>query len=244
MHRQKSHILGIEFDTLSLSDSCEMVCKKAKGSEPFVVVTPNPEMVMHARKNKHFLDILNSADLVVPDGIGIVLASRLLDGKIKERVAGFDLISAVFAKQRLRAYFLGASPGVAEKAKERAEKKYPMLEVIGFHHGYFKENSPEEANIIKEIELFSPDILLVGLGFGRQETWLIRNKNRLNANVLIGVGGSFDVLSGNLRRAPRFFQKIGMEWFYRLLSQPKRIFRQASLVSFVFAIVCHKLLRR
>jgi len=247
MTHKKENILGLMFDTLSLDDATKVTLGFLQDDKPSTIFTPNPEMLMVARKDHGFMQILNNASLVVPDGIGIVLASRLFGGKIKQRVAGYDLVMNIFSElkgQSTSIYFLGAYPEVAKKAKENMQKKYTNLNIVGESHGYFKFNTPQETQIINEIKSLSPDILLVGLGLARQEKWIEANKNILNCKILIGVGGSFDVMAQRLARAPKFMQKLGIEWLFRLILQPSRIFRQTALFRFAVIVLWQKLTRR
>ena len=207
---------------------------------PRIIFTPNPEMVMLARRDASFAKILNSADLVVPDGIGIVYASRLTQAKIAKRVAGIDLLTSIFeSADNCNVYFLGAAPGVAEAAAIAMQSQYAGLTAAGSHHGYFNEN--DDMGIIDKINQSNADIVLVGLGFPRQEKWIYDNHNKIKAKLIMGVGGSFDVLSGRLKRAPKLFQKLGLEWLYRLMRQPGRIWRQRVLVIFMLLVVYKKL---
>jgi N-acetylglucosaminyldiphosphoundecaprenol N-acetyl-beta-D-mannosaminyltransferase len=253
----KIKILGVGFDNLTLDEAKERFLGFLAGfeasnesktpNEPAMVFTPNPEMVMLARKDADFGDLLNRADLVIPDGVGIVLASYLVGRKaaknpIKQRVAGFDLAMAVLeatAATGTKWFFLGAAPGVAEEAKATMQARFEGLNVVGTHHGYFKES--EEEAVVSQIAASGADAVFVGLGFPRQERFIDRYKERLGAKALMGVGGSLDVMSGKAKRAPKFFQKIGLEWFYRLCRQPSRIWRQRVLLKFALIVVYRKI---
>jgi len=238
----KTKILGVVFDNMLPETACERFFELVETQEPSTVFTPNPEMVMLAKKDNGFKEILNSSDLLVPDGIGIVLASRLTKNPIKQRVAGIELLQNAFADERAKKYnwyFLGGKPGVAEKARERMQAQHNGLQIIGARDGYF---SPEdEEAVINDIVAAEADIVLVGLGFPRQERWIVANKDKIGARLYMGVGGSFDVLSGELKRAPKLFRRVGMEWFWRLLRQPSRIWRQRVLVKFVFVALFSKM---
>ncbi len=234
--RRLTEILGVPIDAVSFNEALSITLSFLSDGKKHMLFTPNPEFVLLAQKDSEFLHILKQADLVVPDGIGIVYASKLTDVKLSERVAGYDLVQAVFeniAKTDKTVYFLGAAPGVAELASKEMTKKYPGLRVVGFHDGYFKDSEP----IIKEINQVSPDILLVGLGAPKQEKWIHENLDRINAKLFVGVGGSFDGMSGKVVRAPKFYQKAGLEWLYRLMKEPKRISRQKFIPVFVVKII-------
>ncbi|MDR2166715.1 MAG: WecB/TagA/CpsF family glycosyltransferase [Clostridiales bacterium] len=238
----KSQILGVNFDNLTPEQAKDRFLGLLESEAPSLVVTPNPEMVMLAQRDANFMELLNSADLCVPDGIGVVWASKFTQSVIEQRVPGIDLILAVFKSRRgrqARYFFLGGAPGVADDAKDAMEAQFPGLRVIDTHHGYFHDDFENE--VVERIAAAKPDIVLVGLGFPRQERWIAANKGRLGAKVLMGVGGSFDVMSGNLRRAPAVFQKMGLEWLYRLLRQPSRIWRQRVLLKFVFKVLFERM---
>lgn len=238
----RTKILNINFDTYTRAEALNKLLEFINTDTNHIVVTPNPEMVMVSRKDKEFEKVLLEADLVVPDGIGIVLASKLNKVKITERVAGCDLFLSLFDKIKdteNTVYLLGAGRGVAERAKINMEKQYKGLKIVGVHDGYFDKN--EEQKIIEEIQRLKPDVLLVGLGMAKQEKWIYNHKN-LNVKISAGVGGSIDVMAGEVKRAPDIFIKFGLEWLYRLLCQPKRIFRMMSLPLFVLVVIKEKIL--
>jgi N-acetylglucosaminyldiphosphoundecaprenol N-acetyl-beta-D-mannosaminyltransferase len=237
----KTEILGAKIDAITFEQAKQKVLSFLKEDKPHTVFTPNPEMVMLAGRDEEFMKILNTADLVVPDGIGVVLASKINKIKIKERVAGYDLIRAVFdavKEKDTTVYFLGAAPGIAEKAAENMRKEFPGLKIIGIADGYF--DAKKEILILEDIKQKKPDILLVGMSMLKQEKWIDQYKNQLPAKVLIGCGGSFDGMSGNVKRAPAIFCKLGLEWFYRLIKQPSRIKRQIYLPVFVLKVLFEK----
>jgi len=238
----KTKILEVAFDNLLPHEAIEKAVSFLYNDTTSTIFTPNPEMVMLAQKDAEFAEVLGTADLVVPDGIGIVYASRLTDSKISRRVPGIELLEGILNKIKdtdYSVYFLGAAPGVAEDAAAKMQEKYPGLKVCGSYHGYFDD--ADNDHIIAEINAATADVVLVGLGFPRQERWIFQHKNLIDAKIMIGVGGSFDVLSGRLRRAPRVFQKLGLEWLYRLLRQPSRLLRQTVLLKFVILCVYKKI---
>ena len=234
------NILNVLFDNLNRTEALGLLLTFLEQSGNHILYTPNPEMVMAANSDAEFLTILNSADLIVPDGIGVVLASWIAGNRLKERVAGCDLIFSLFDaihNTKKTVYLLGGKPGIAELAARNMRKKYHGLNIIGFHDGYFsKEDEPQ---ILKEITYLKPDILLVGLGMVRQEKWIYHNR-ALPVRLTAGIGGSLDVMSGTVKRAPIFFQRTGLEWFYRLISQPGRIWRMLQLPVFVVKIIVRK----
>lgn len=239
---QTCDVLGVKFHNVTREEALERLKLFLQEPVAHCVFTPNPEIVMSARKNSYFMKILNSASLLVPDGIGVVIASKFGKSKLKERVAGYDLIQALFEyikDKDFTVYFFGGSPGVAEEAKEKMEFKYSGIRIIGVSDGYFDGN--KERLIIDDILEKKPDILLVGLGAPKQETWIFENMHKLPSKILIGVGGSFDGMSGKVKRAPDIFIKLGLEWFYRLIKQPSRFFRMLRLPLFMLIVFKEKL---
>ncbi|WP_425448321.1 WecB/TagA/CpsF family glycosyltransferase [Dethiothermospora halolimnae] len=235
----KTNILEVPFDNLTKEEALTKLLEFLDSNKNNLLVTPNPEIVMEANGDKELLKILSEADLVVPDGIGIILAGKIMKNKIKERVAGCDLIFSLFDKMKdtdKTVYLLGAEPGVAEIAKSNMEEKYKNLKIVGVHNGYFDEK--EEELIIKEIQDLKPDILLVGLGCPKQEKWIYKNKDRLPVKISAGIGGGIDTMAGKVKRAPKIFQKIGLEWLHRLILEPRRIFRVKKIP--LFLIRCFK----
>ncbi len=235
----KTDIFGVLFDNYTISEAIEKAIASLDNNKPFVIATPNPEIVEVARKDNEYRNILNSSDIVTPDGIGIVYASKFLRGNIKERAAGFDIVCGIIEELNKRdgsVFLFGSKPGVAEDAANNLKNKYPNLKIAGCRNGYFKEDS----DIIEEIQNASPDLLLVCLGAPKQEKWIFKNKDILNAKILVGAGGTLDVLAGNVKRAPDIFIKLGMEWFYRLVKEPKRIGRMAKLPLFLLDVIVKK----
>ena len=235
---KKTHVLGVPFDAVTMEQAVEKA-KKMLGEEgQHFICTPNPEIVMEAQKDKELMDILHEADMVIPDGIGVVWASKYSEIRLKERVAGYDLTQNLMAELAATGetfYFFGGAPGVASTAARMMMKKYPGLKVVGVHNGYFDEK--EEKKIIQDIKTKSPSILVVGLGAPKQEKWIYDNIRLVGAKVAIGVGGSFDVMAGNVKRAPKIFQKLGLEWFYRLITQPTRWRRMMRLPKFALTVL-------
>lgn len=235
--RDVVEILGIPFDYVDMEEAVERAKKFAVGERLRFIVTPNPEIVMIAQDDEELKKALHSADMIVPDGVGIVIASALYGNKLSERVAGFDLMAELIVwgmNKGWTFYLLGGKPGVPDKAKLNLEKVYPKIKIVGFHHGYFKD---EEEEVITHINLCRPNILLVGMGAPRQEKWIFRNRWKLNANLAMGVGGALDILAGKARRAPKIFIKLGLEWLYRLIKEPWRIKRMMLLPLFLFKVV-------
>ena len=236
--RKLTHVLGVPFDAVTMDEAVAKAKKLLKEEGQHIICTPNPEIVMEAQNDKVLNSILHEADLVVPDGIGVVWASKYSEIRLTERVAGFDLtqnLMAELAATDETFYFFGGAPGVASTAARKMMKKYPGLKVVGVHNGYFDEK--EEKRIIQDIKEKAPSILLVGLGAPKQEKWIYDNLRLTGAKVAIGVGGSFDVMAGNVKRAPKIFQKLGLEWFHRLITQPTRWRRMMRLPKFALTVL-------
>ena len=239
--RKITHILNVPFDAVTMSEAVNKVMSFLSDGGQHIVCTPNPEIVMEAQQDRELMEILKASDLVVPDGIGVVWASKYSEIKLKERVAGYDLTQAIFHKMKdtkETAYFFGGAPGVAAAAAKKMMKQHEGLKIVGTHNGYFNEK--EEKKIIDDIKSHSPSILLVGLGAPKQEKWIYDNLRFTGAKVCIGVGGSFDAMAGTVKRAPKLFQKLNLEWFYRLVTQPTRLKRMLRLPKFVLEVFKQK----
>ncbi len=239
------NILGVPFASITPEEAVSKIISFLEGTRKETVFTPNPEMVMEAQKDNDFMRVLNLSSMNIPDGIGIIYASRFTNIHLKHRVTGFDTIQGVFenmAKLGKTAFFFGGAPGVAEKAAENMEKKYPGLKIVGIADGYFDEE--KEKKIKAEINEKKPDLLLVGIGFPKQEKWIANNIKSLNVKCAVGVGGSFDVMSGSVKRAPKIFIKFGLEWFYRLITQPSRFVRMLQLPLFMLTVIKKSVFKR
>jgi len=238
------HILKMPFAAITAETALAKMESWLDEDNNHIVVTPNPEGVMQARRNPKFQNALLKADLRLADGIGITLAAKYKRKPLPERVRGVDTTFALFERlnrqgRSFTVYFLGAKPGVAESAKKRMEKRYTSMKVVGYHHGFFKEDSPDEKKILTEINKLSPDILLVCTGMPRAEIWA--NKHRhINTRLTLCVGGTLDIMGGNIKLAPPLMRKIGLEWLYRLCKQPGRFLRMLDIPRFMLAVVFEK----
>lgn len=239
--RKQTYVLGVPFDAVNMNEAVAKTVGMLQEEKQHIICTPNPEIVMEAQKDAALMSILEEADLVVPDGIGVVWASKYSEIRLTERVAGYDLtqnLMAELAATEETFYFFGGAPGVASAAARKMTKKYPGLKIVGVHNGYFDEK--EEKRIIQDIKAKSPSVLLVGLGAPKQEKWIYDNLRLTGAKIAIGVGGSFDVMAGNVKRAPKIFQKLGLEWFHRLITQPTRWKRMMRLPKFALTVLRRK----
>lgn len=230
----RTDILGVGFDDLTVEEAAERAAAFLEEEGVRYVVTPNPELVDRARREEPYRAALNGADLVLPDGIGVVYAAKLLGRPLKGRCPGIDFAARLMesmARGGKRLYLLGAKPGVAETAAARLEARYPGLVVCGTHDGYFQEDGP----VAEEIRNSGADAVFVCLGAPKQEYWMVKNGPATGAKLLAGLGGSLDVFAGVVERAPESWQKLGLEWLYRLFREPRRIGRMARLPLFLAA---------
>lgn len=230
------NILGVSVSIFSYESLKEKVIDNIKNNKKCTIVAINPEKILKARKSKELKDLLNGATYRIPDGIGIIYASKFRGKKITERITGIDcmeMLCELASQNNYKVFLFGAKEDIVKKAKKKLEEKHKGLNIVGYINGYEKDNN----KIIKTINDSKPDILFVALGSPKQESWINENMNKLNVKIFQGVGGSFDVFSGNIKRAPKWMQKMGLEWFYRLLKEPKRIGRQLKLFKFLYLVI-------
>lgn len=242
MSQNKVDILGVAIDPVTMDEAVEKIEGFLKEDKVHAVFTPNSEFIMVARQNEAFRQVLNQGDLLVADGSGVILASRILGLQLRQRVPGIDLVKTLLKTRRdrpLRVFLFGSKPGIAEKAAENMLREFPGFEVAGCRNGFFQENDMND--ILNEIRAARPDLLLVALGMFRQEKFIIDHRDVLNVPVCIGVGGSLDVFAGAVKRAPEFYQKHGLEWFYRLCKEPWRFKRMLALPKFVLVALAARL---
>ncbi|ADQ13948.1 WecB/TagA/CpsF family glycosyltransferase [Halanaerobium hydrogeniformans] len=237
-------ILNVKIDKLDLDGATARIRSLLGDDNSSLVVTPNSEMIAMAAEDSELAEILNSAALATADGAGVVLASMIMGDKLPERVAGFDLINHLFSdleQEDYNFYFLGSKPGIVDRAVVNLKQKYKNLNIAGYHHGYLDKELQEE--IIAEINAKEIDLLLVGMGVPLQERFLANNLAKLKVKVAITVGGSFDVLAGEVNRAPLWMQKVGLEWFYRLIQEPSRFARMLALPKFIYLVTKKRFLK-
>ncbi|MBN9419390.1 MAG: WecB/TagA/CpsF family glycosyltransferase [Candidatus Eremiobacteraeota bacterium] len=228
-------ILGCPLDRVTMAQTLDTLRGYLKTDKFHLVVTIGSEMIVRAQTDHEFREAVRGAALVVPDSIGAVLAARYGGYPVRERVTGVELTQNMAQQMgpALRIFLLGGAPGVAETAAHRLLSMGPGVHIAGTHDGYFKD----DAEIVAQVKASGANVLLVALGFPRQELWLSRHGAACGVQVGIGVGGTFDVLSGRVQRAPMVFQKLGMEWFYRLALQPSRWRRMLALPKFALRVL-------
>ncbi len=237
--RDTVDITGVPVDRITMGQALEKVKGFLAGDKACTIYTPNAEFMMKAKRDPEFRHILSCADLCIPDGSGVVLASKLLGDPLPEKVAGFDLACNIFklcsCSKNAGFYFLGGKPGIAEEAAANVTMQNPGVEIAGYRDGYFKPE--DEDGIIDEINRLSPDVLLVALSQVKQEKFIHKYKEKLNVKVCMGVGGTLDVLAGRVCLAPDFYRRHGLEWLYRLYRQPSRFKRMLDLPKFVLLVI-------
>jgi N-acetylglucosaminyldiphosphoundecaprenol N-acetyl-beta-D-mannosaminyltransferase len=216
-----SPVLGLRVHHATMAQAVQAVRRMLGAGGVHQIVTANGAMLVRAAQDDRVRRALNDASLTVADGVGVMLAARILGRPAFPRVPGIELaqeICALAAQEKWRVFLLGAAPGVAAKAAQILRQRHPGLQVVGVMDGYFRD----DAMVIEGIRRARPDLLFVALGFPRQDLWIASHREHLGVPVCMGVGGTLDVLAGRVRRAPRFLQRVGLEWAYRLIQEPRR----------------------
>lgn len=240
-------ILGVKINNFDKQSLHKRVIEMLSRKGCSVIFTPNPEMVIAASRNDNISRILSNADLRIADGSGLLLASNILGDPLQERLAGIELgefLLEFSAKKSISIYLLGGKDGVAELAQKKLEAKYKGLKICGAHHGFFEMCGEENDEVIRQINTASPDIIFVCMGFPRQERWICENKDKIpSLRLALGLGGSLDVWSGQIARAPKLLRKISLEWLYRIVKEPKRASFIAKIPVFLFKVIAQRLSR-
>ncbi|MDI6704120.1 MAG: WecB/TagA/CpsF family glycosyltransferase [bacterium] len=247
----KVNIMGIDIDSIGFEEAIERIEGFISQRSIHYIVTPNVDHLIKLQKDEEFREIYKNASMVLPDGVPLLWAGRFLGTPLKEKVSGSDLFPAlckVSSEKGYRLFFLGSTDHVLKKVCKILKSRYPNLKITGAYAPSFKimENKKENEEIIRMIKSKRPDILFVGLGAPKQERWIYRNLKRINVPVSIGIGISFDYMAGEIRRAPKWMQRIGLEWFYRLLQEPKRLWKRYLIddMKFFYYILLQKLDKR
>lgn len=234
-------ILGVRVDDVTFEDALMHIERAVASRGLCQIATVNVEFIMEARRNPAFRQVLAEASLCVPDSTGVVWAARRQGRRLRQRVAGVDLVERIAARaaeRGWRIYFLGAAPGVAERAASVLSERYPGLKVAGCYVGSPRPN--EEDEIVGWVRAANPDVLYVAYGAPEQDLWIFRNQGRIGVPVAIGVGGSFDFIAGVAQRAPIWMRRAGLEWLHRLIKEPRRLRRQMVIPHFVFLILMNR----
>jgi len=242
--RMRTDVLGVGFDSFTIEQAVSVAYDEILSGGKSYVVTPNPEIVWQCRKNEALREALSRACLVLPDGIGVIIGARILRTPMDHgRIPGIDFASALFEKMAgsgKSVFLLGAKPGVAEMAGEKLAERYPGLIISGTLDGYFTDDK----YVIEKVNEAAPSLLLVCLGAPKQELWMAENIGSLSVPLCAGLGGSLDVFAGNIKRAPVFFRKLGLEWLYRLMREPRRLKRSMCLPLFLLTVIRKRLRTR
>lgn len=233
-------VLSVCFDHLTLASAADRAMELIRSGKSAYVCTPNPEIVWMCRSDPALDAAVDGADMTTADGTGILWAAKLLGQPLPERVTGYDLMTAVLERLSGRVYFLGGKPGVAQRAAQAVSARYPAVIPAGCRDGYFDDPAP----VLTDILAAEPDLILVCLGSPKQELFMADARKTLPRGLMMGLGGSLDVLAGDVPRAPERWQKAGLEWLYRILRQPRRLVRLPKLAAFVLAVLGQKVKNR
>ncbi len=238
---KKINIRGVYFDDLSREETVSLLVSRLEKGQQTALFTPNPEIVQLCVEDNDLYKIINSGDVVIPDGVGVIMAGKVLKTPFKGRsVPGIEVGENVIKylsdnKKSIGVYLLGGKPGIAEKARDELLKKYPNTNFVGCGNGYFKKEGEESDAVVKSVNESGAEVLFVCLGAPTQEKWIYANRDKLtNVKLMLALGGSLDGYSGTVKRAPKIFIKLGLEWFYRLVCEPWRIKRMIKLPVFYF----------
>lgn len=233
---KKEHYLGVDVAPLTYKQVIKEISRNIDKGEQSTVIAVNPEKVMKAREDEQLRDLINGSTFQIPDGVGIVLASKMTGGAIKDRVTGIEMMGYLLhlAEQKyLRVFLYGAKEEIITEAIDSIKKHHPNIIIAGYENGY----EDDEEKVVRHIQESQADVLFVALGSPKQELWIRRNKKRLPVKVFQGVGGSFDVWAGAVQWAPKIWRDLNLEWLFRLLSDPKRFKRQLALPAFAWHIL-------
>lgn len=233
----KLNLLGVKLDNLSKEAWLEQISTLVKSeTQGNYLVRPNAEIVTYAQNDPNFKKILNQASLAIPDGVGLILAAKLLNINLKQRYGGpesmLDIV-ALAEKRNFSVFLLGGKKPVVHQAFENLKSRFKNLKLVGYQDGYFTDNY----KVVTLINQLKPNIVFVGLGFPLQEKWIWENREKLNVKLFVCEGGSFDYIAGVSKRAPVFIRKVGLDWLFRLVNEPWRIKRQIRLVKFIFLVL-------
>jgi N-acetylglucosaminyldiphosphoundecaprenol N-acetyl-beta-D-mannosaminyltransferase len=236
-------LLGVRVDRIVMSEALQKIDEFVESGAPHIIVTADASGVVVAQQDEELRQIINKADLVTPDSTGILLASKWYGAPLPEKVSGVDLaveISERAAEKGYSIFLLGAAPGVADAAAENLKQRFKGLKIAGTHHGFFED----ESEVVREVAESGAKVLFVAMGIPKQEKWITQNLDKLGVCVAMGVGGTFDVLSGNVNRAPEWMRRHGLEWAHRLASNPRKIGKVATLPRFLWMVFVDRLFRR
>ena len=236
----KTDIMGLQFDNITMEEALDAAKALLQGEHAARVVTPNAEIAYEALHDENMRMLLNSAELMLPDGAGVVLASKILKTPLKQKVAGVDFadgLLGVLETTGQSLYLLGSKPGIGELAAQKMMQKHPRLRIAGIADGYFQDEAP----VIDKINASGADVLFVCLGAPKQEQFMARHQKALHVKLMAGLGGSLDSFAGTVKRAPKWMIRLNLEWLYRLIKEPKRFKRMLRLPKYLWAVVCKRI---
>lgn len=232
----KTEVLGVRYDNVTMEEALQTAQELLKAGTPAYCVTPNAEIAYDALHDPCLREILNGASLVLPDGAGVVLASKIVRAPLKQKVAGFDFalnLLSYLAASGTRLYLLGGKPGIAELAAEKLLERFPGLCICGTCDGFF----PEDGQAVAKLRAAAAEVVFVCLGAPKQEYFMQAHRIDSGARLMIGLGGTLDGIAGTVRRAPKWMQKLQLEWLYRLIREPRRFWRMLRLPKYIFAAI-------
>ena len=235
-YQSEINLLGIKFQNMTMREAVERIAGDIEKKQRRKIFFVNPDCFNKIFSDKDYFELLHKADYIFPDGIGVHLACKMINNPLKENINGTDMLPFLCrtALQRGFSFFLfGGKPGIAARMKAKLEDDYPGIKIAGEQHGYF-DREKDGAAVMAKIKQQNPDILLVAFGVPVQEKWIEDNFDKIDCRIAMGVGGLFDFYSGNIRRAPTWMREIGMEWFFRFLMEPKRMFKRYFIGNPVF----------
>lgn len=236
----KTDIMGLQFDNITMEEALDAAKALLQGEHAARVVTPNAEIAYEALHDENMRMLLNSAELMLPDGAGVVLASKILKTPLKQKVAGVDFadgLLGVLETTGQSLYLLGSKPGIGELAAQKMMQKHPRLRIAGIADGYFQDEAP----VIDKINASGADVLFVCLGAPKQEQFMARHQKALHVKLMAGLGGTLDSFAGTVKRAPKWMIRLNLEWLYRLIKEPKRFKRMLRLPKYLWAVVCKRI---
>ena len=241
---KKVRILTLDVPNISQKEAKKKIAYTLTKEKCSKIYTPNPQMALGCIDSPKLNALFERADLLLPDGIGLVIASRILKEPLKERITGIDtaeFILSLAEKKQLSIGLLGAKPNVASLAAKRLTARFPSLDICFTHHGYFEKSGAENERVLEKLRAASPDILFVCFGFPKQEEWIDKNASKIDSlRLCMGLGGALDVWSGSVSRAPKLIQSIKMEWLWRTLSDKQRYHNFSDIIRFLFLVVSQR----
>lgn len=236
----KIDVMGLKFDSVTMDEALSRAEALLRGEKAAYVVTPNAEIAYEALHDIQLREMLNGADLMLPDGAGVVLASKLLRTPVKQKVAGVDFAAGllgILERNGQSLYLLGGKPGIGELAAQKMLEAHPQLRIAGIADGYFQDEAP----VIAKINASGADALFVCLGAPKQERFMVQHRQELHVHLMAGLGGSLDAFAGTVQRAPAWMIRLNLEWLYRLIREPKRFRRMLRLPKYLWAVMLKRI---